>query len=455
MKYTTHIIRIFFLLWCFLLVPGVSYAKEALCVTPKVTRTYLIEMEAYNAAVRDLLQQKGCIIPKITVFGLDLTSISAKEDQLSKAFLEKYGDPTINTIRTALNGSNTKTSALLLQDVELAEKQLEEMRGLMNKSMDACMSINVTDVMQGEKIQTLPLYQDIQARYLAYRQLYLWMMQSDQTTAYYPNGLDGTLSAVTNAVLARYTTATKNQNPFSYIKDYKDASLTSCQSQEYGLDDINYSLDNLTQAVSSISETAEEFGDAVMSLSTIKFDLNELLGQIKVRGPDGSTIITGQGIQKGEERTFARNVLEGVIGIPLTEFTEAARKLAGFNDTLRLNGAPVNNFTFTQLQDQIVQIDATTGKITRKSLTDIPVTYSQQVYTVDRQKEEALEQYMAKNYDTLGKYETTQYFLGKMDQMTDTLSRINNTSASSADDFTFVCLTHLHRINDDCGELKK
>lgn len=455
MKYTSYFIRTALLLWCFLIVPGVTFAKEALCISPTVTRTYLIEMEAYNAAVRDLLQEKGCILPKISVFGMDVTSISSKEDQLSQAFLEKYRNTTVDKVRAALSASNTRTSALLLRDVELVEKQLSEMRGLMNKATDACMSTNVTDVIEGERIQTLPLYQDIQARYLSYRQLYLWMMESGDTNISYPDIAESNLKAVSDAVLRRYTNATKNLNPFSYVKEYLDASLTSCQSQELGLDEINNSLQNLTDAVEAMSNTAQDFGEAITSLGSMSLDLNELLGQVKLRGPDGNTIVTGQGVQKGEEKSFAKNILQGVFGIPFDEFTEGTKKLQEFNNRLRLNGAPVNNFTFAQLQDQIVQIDMSTGKITRKPLTDIPLTYIREVYTVDQQKEEALEQYMAKNYDTLGKYATTQYFLGKMDQMTSTLSQLNNTATSAADDFTFVCLTHLHRINDDCGELKK
>lgn len=449
-----QLVKVGLMMVCFFLAPQVTYAKESFCITPKVTQTFLLEMQAYNKVVRDLLQEKGCMLPKMTVFGYDVASISPKQNQVTEAFWNTYSDKAIDEIQMSLNASNNRTSALLLRDIELVKEELSKMRVLLNNSTDTCMSINVRDMMD-TSTEIIPLYLDIQARYIAYRQLYLWMMQSDQITVSFPNTTKDTVKSVSETILQRYTTATRGQNPFSYIKDYKDASLTSCQSQELGFDEISNSLQGLSDAVLGMGQTATEFGEAVSSLSTITLNLNDLLGQVRLRGPDGSTIISGKGVQMGEEKSFANNILEGVFGIPLNEFMEATKKIATLGDNLRLNGAPVKEYTFADLQNQVVQIDATTGKITRKSLTDIPVTYLQQASSVDIQKEEALQQYMAKNYDTLGKYETTQYFLGKMDQMAQTLSEVNNAVSSSADDFTFVCQTHLHRNNDDCGELKK
>lgn len=462
MKYFSHFsFRIFALLWLFLLTPTITLAADT-CETPLFTKTYLMEMEAYNKSIREILEKHdpACIAPKVMIFGKEVTFISEKEDQISKAFLEKYGDSAIGDLRKDLNASNIRTSPLLLQDLGLVEAQLNDMRYLMNKSVDICADVMVNDV-QGQTTRAISLSIDVQGRYLAYRQIYAWMLQPNQTSISYPSGLSKELQDLTYPLLDRYTTATKQQNPFSGITDYRDATLSSCQSQELGVEDINASLQGLVDSVKAIGQTTQEFADGVGSIFTedlknlaiAKTDFSGLLGQVQLRG-NGTTIVTGQGVQKGEEAAFTRRLVEGVLGIPFDEFYEGAKKISGFNDSLRLNGAPVKDFTFSQLQNQIIRIDSN-GKIIQKSLTDIPVTYSQEVYKIDQKKEEALEQYMAKNYDTLGKYATAQYFIGKMDQMTDTLAKINNTVSSAADDFTFVCQTHLHTNKDDCGELKR
>lgn len=438
--------------------PLATSAKDVYCDTPAITKVIFLEIQSYTQVLKKQLEDRKCL-GEFDIFGVKYTSITDQESQRAQVFWNTHLTSKISNddSKSLFSGANN-IPAQLAQDAEKFKSYLEQLRPLVSKSMSDCVTTNATPVIEkgvGQDI-TVSLSDSATGKYLAYRGLYELLLATP--TLYFDvlpsSAIEGSASEVYLATMAKFTKQSGGKNPFFSLKDYRKDAASQCQATEMGLDRINDSIDALRETLEATGKEVQELGDAAAS---IKDGWGESLLQMAkfTQNFADSMNMSRTAEQRTEASIYIAKSLRSVVTIPLSGAKEFLLGLMDVPSKLRYDGRPVKDFSFSDVQQDIIQVDYEVGRIEQKSISQILRDYTTKLDKAQNIKEQALDEFESKSYDTLGVYASTQFFLQKMDRATQTINKINQHLNGARADFSDVCRKHLPNPNDDCGEEKK
>lgn len=441
MKYTITSVTLLMLLF---IPTSLAHAAEVLCTRPPVTQALFFEMDAYEHVVKDVLEKQGCY-GAVSLFGIaNMGPVTASDqaiiDQFFSTFLNADNPPYSLKAREAefmqlLNNQPAQWSA----DVQEMKQKLTSIHNLLRITMtDECQKkVPMQKEKIGGTVVDIPLYESVQAHYRAYYTIYGYLLFADVVGYSKRYSAPPTQEALVQEIIGKYRTST--ENPFFYFADYRKDAMSQCVAKEMGLERINQSLEQLQDAWKETQKSVNELAKTAQTMSTININvtkLGKLMGMIAA--PEAERALILQEIRTGLE----------------TGAMEVAQRLKNMFSSLRINGKPLRDFSFGTVQEGIVEIDGTNGTVKIQSQSQILQSYLQKKSDAAFQKEQALEEYKAKMYDTFGVYSSTENVMQQLSNASLQLDRANVYIEAAEDAFSYVCSNHLPSANNDCGEKK-
>ena len=481
--------------------PGAVAADRVLeCKTPPVTQAFIQEMDDYMKMIDAEFVQFG--VPncgkegRMTLFGLDFypdvdpASQSKEEGDyfadmtsgISMAFSQVADAISLSTSSATsfkeftYSFSSTTMSHALYMDVQEVNKRFRNMEALMARTRYRCAEYIVNTANPGSPKTSR--YVDVKAHYMAYRQLYNWLLSADQiqipdtdramprstsTETEYTISLNvlaksylkllqvGSLFADTYnaqgldlALTSGGAATSYSVNPF-HTQEYVGGIFSECQATEIGANRIDASVRNVQNAMDAVSQTMQDTGNL----------LEETREQYALAFETFVTDPVKAASQALHLRTDFTANLKLIIRsnydlyIAATEAETASRRITSRANVARGQSGP----TLPAKTTQQVASEVTGAGGT---ITDISRAATQENARVAAERQKNLREYYVQLINNNSGELTNQLYLSQLDAINDSvLNKLTTELGESANTLSRLCKAHMPKAGEDCGELPK
>lgn len=465
-----------------LLLPVTIVQAAYQCVTPPVTEAYLRSMDDRIEVLEQVLEDTGCTnAARVTLFGLDFYPDPDQEgDNLTGNVYQTGRDYLAQSMAVSFNESlglkefflsftGTQNSYQLYLDVQQAQKRLERMRELLGMTKQGCAA--------DASVDGVRLDQYAETWYYAYRQLYFWLLVSDQPNIALeyqevPTTLFGG-TTILNTVAATYTTLAQERlkpeaqgafyaEPFScsfaptgaatrerageaalpqnffqcnvfYTSAYAGAAYDTCQSPELNLQGLENASDGLDASLQAVGESFDQIGEEVNNLGTSIGGRLEDVEDFWQTGDISGFVRTRSNLEQ------AGNALRA----NFQEFLTPAENASQAEVFLQKTSSPLapggKSLEVTCIQEQ--SVTGTIGDLLNQAF-----GCEQNLKDARAEVEKELQQQLSNTLSIRGTY------LQEYTTLRQAFTKSLDLSKESANNMSTVCLKHRPREGQECGQ---
>ncbi len=481
--------------------PGAVAADRVLeCKTPPVTQAFIQEMDEYMRLIEAEFIQFG--VPncgkegRMTLFGVDFypdvdpTKQEKKEGDyfadmssgISMAFSQVADAISLSTSSSTsfkeftYSFSSTVMSHALYMDIQEVNKRFRTMEALMARTRYRCAEYIVNA--SNPTAPKTSRYVDVKAHYMAYRQLYNWLLSADQiqipdteramsrststdteyqaslnvlaksylkllqvgsffADTYNAQGLD--LALTSGGAATSYSV-----NPF-HTQEYVGGIFSECQAAEIGANQIDASVRNVQNAMDAVAQTMQDTGNLLeetrqqyaQAFDTFVTDPVKATQQaLKVRTDFTANLKII--IQSNYELYTAA-----------TEAETASRRMTNRATTARgASGPTLPARTTQQIASEVTGAGGT--------ITDISRAATQENARVAAERQQNLHEYYVQLMNNNSGELTNQLYLSQLNAINENvLGKLTKELSESANTLSRLCKAHMPKAGEDCGELPK
>lgn len=478
--------------------PGALAADRLLeCKTPPVTEAFIREMDDYMRQIEQEFVANG--VPncgkegQMTLFGMDFypdTSPNASEKKDGDYFADvtsgvamAWGQIADNIALSVSDGasfrefgysfaSSTK-SYMLYMDVQEANNRFRKMENLMVRTRYRCAeyianSANPT----GRKTSR---YADVKAHYMAYKQLYYWLLLADklqipederslmrgtstqteyevalnilarsytklvQVGALFSDQYDGQnldLALTNGAVLTTFSV-----NPF-HVAEYVGGIFSQCQPEELGSDRIDSAVANVERAMSAMASTLRDTGNVVEETRKQYAQTFETFITDPVKATKDALnirvnfVVNLKLVIQSNYHLYAGS----------TEAETASRRFTDRIHDARSTQGPTGPARTTEQVARDV-----TGQ--GGTLTEIAQRATDESNEVAAKRKKNMQEYYMQLMNNNGGENTNQLYLSTLNAINvEVLDKMNQELRGAADSLSILCKSHMPKEGEDCGE---
>lgn len=479
------------------LTPGALAADRVLeCKTPPVTEAFLREMDDYMRQIEDEFTLNG--VPncgkegQMTLFGMDFypdvdPNAPKKEEQdyfadvtsgISMAWSQVADSIALSTSdgtsfkEFGYSFASTTLSHMLYMDSQEANKRFRKMENLMVRTRYRCAEyITNTANPTGRKSSR---YADVKAHYMAYRQLYYWLLSADQIQIAEDersldrgNNTQTEYDAALNILAKLYTKlvqvgalfsdrydgqnldlaltngaalTTFSVNPF-HISEYVGGIFSQCQPAEVGANRIDSAVSNVERAMEAVTATMKDTGN--------------LLEETRKQYAQAFEVFTTDPAKALKEAVHLQTNF--VVDLKLiiqsnyslyagsSEVETGSRRFTSRSDVVRSEKGPILPGPTTA---DIAKGVTTQGGTLNQILRDDREANNQ----IAAQRRENMKNYYMQLINNNSGEITNQLYLSTLDAINVDVDKLNKELRASADTLATLCKAHMPKEGEDCGE---